>query len=77
MTAATATEVVIDAREWLPPEPMEQTLAALRTLEPGQVVVLKLYREPFPLYRILDHGGWRRHTSLEADGTYVIRIHRP
>jgi len=70
-------ERVVDAREMLPPEPLEATLAALDGLPDGDQVVLLLPREPFPLYRHLRERGFGWTTTLEADGTYVIRISRP
>jgi len=68
---------VLDARELEPPEPMHRVLDALDGLPTGDAVVLLLPREPFPLYRVLEARGFAWKTSLEADGTYVIRIHHP
>jgi hypothetical protein len=67
-------ERVIDARLMAPPEPMEVTLAALDELPPEGEIVLLLYREPFPLYKILKDNGYTHRTRLEADGTVEIRI---
>ena len=66
----------IDARAMLPPEPFEQTMAALEDLDSGAVqrIELLLYREPFPLYRVLESNGYRHETHLEEDGTFVISI---
>lgn len=64
----------LDARQLLPPEPMERTLAALRTLPRGESLRLLLYREPFPLYAVLRREGFAWRCALEADGTYVITI---
>lgn len=64
----------IDARELLPPEPMELTLSALDTLARGEELVLLLYREPFPLYPILQRNGYAHRTELHPDGTYAIHI---
>lgn len=65
---------VIDARGLLPPEPMELTLAALDDLPPEGEIVLLLYREPVPLYRVLDDSGYTHRTELHDDGTYAINI---
>lgn len=65
---------VIDARQMMPPEPMEATLAALDDLPPGGEILLLLYREPFPLYSILRDNGYTHSTRLEADGTFEITI---
>ncbi len=66
--------IEIDARDWLPPEPMTRTMAALQTLERGEELVLLLYREPFPLYAVLDREGFSHRTVLSDDGTYSIHI---
>jgi hypothetical protein len=65
---------MIDARGLLPPEPMELTLAALDEIPPGQEIVLLLYREPYPLYQILQRNGFAHRTTLQDDGTFEIRI---
>jgi uncharacterized protein (DUF2249 family) len=71
-------DVLLDARELLPPEPMLRVLAALPTLAPGEALTLLLYREPFPLYALLQERGFTWRTSLADDGTYTIVItHRP
>lgn len=66
----------IDARDWLPPEPMEAVLAALPELDPGRELVLLLYREPFPLYRVLEARGFVHRTVLHPDGTFAIHVRR-
>lgn len=65
---------VIDARGLMPPEPMDLTLAALDDLPPDGEVVLLLYREPVPLYRILRDNGFGYRTESSDDGTYAIHI---
>lgn len=65
---------VIDARELLPPEPMVRVLAALPGLGPGEALTLLLYREPFPLYAVLQERGFAWRTTLADDGTYTIEI---
>ncbi len=69
-------EILIDGRDLAPPEPMVRVLAALDAARPGQSVRLLLPREPFPLYPLLAGRGWRHDTVAQADGSYVIRIHR-
>lgn len=64
----------IDARGLPPPEPMELTLAALDEVRPGQEIVLLLYREPHPLYHILQRNGFTHRTTLQDDGTFEIHI---
>lgn len=67
---------VIDARGLMPPEPMELTLAALDELPQDGEIVLLLYREPEPLYRILRANGYTHRTESYDDGTYAIHIRR-
>lgn len=68
--------LVIDARELLPPEPMHRVLDALPSLAPGEALSLLLYREPFPLYAVLQERGFTWHTTLADDGTYTIEVRR-
>jgi uncharacterized protein (DUF2249 family) len=65
---------VIDAREWEPPRPFEETLDALCRLQPGEKVRLIIGREPLPLYRILQQNGYVYFTALRDDGAYEIDI---
>lgn len=65
---------VIDARGLLPPEPLELTLAALDDLASDGEIVLLLYREPFPLYQILQQNGYAHRTEFHDDGTVAIHI---
>lgn len=69
-----AAEKVIDARGLMPPEPLELTLAALDDLARDGEIVLLLYREPFPLYQILQQNGYAHRTEFREDGTVAIRI---
>lgn len=66
--------IVIDGRELQPPEPLELTLAALDTLQPGQEVLLLLYCEPHPLYSILKRNGYAYAAEFLPDGTNQVRI---
>ena len=68
-----ATRIIV-ARGLMPPEPMELTLAALDDLPPGGEIVLLLYREPDPLYRILRNSGYSHRTEAHDDGTFAIHI---
>lgn len=65
---------VVDGRHLEPPEPFVQTMDALDTLPAGEKLLLLLYREPHPLYRVLQQNGYRYETELVADGTYEILI---
>ncbi|MBI5496036.1 MAG: DUF2249 domain-containing protein [Deltaproteobacteria bacterium] len=55
---------------------MEAVLAALPELDPGRELVLLLYREPFPLYRVLEARGFVHRTVLHPDGTFAIHVRR-
>jgi TusA-related sulfurtransferase len=71
-------DLVIDARELAPPEPMLRVRDALPTLARGATLTLLLPREPFPLYEVLRREGFVWQTRLEPDGTYVITMrHAP
>lgn len=66
--------VVVDARGLDHPEPMERILAALANLEPGQQVLFKIHREPYPLYRILEQNHYEWKLSKKDDGSFEILI---
>lgn len=65
---------VVDARFLEPPEPFTRTMEALEVLPPGESLLLLLYREPHPLYRVLNQNGYVYTTELVADGTFEILI---
>lgn len=67
---------VVDARYLEPPEPFVQTLDALDTLPAGEKLLLLLFREPHPLYKVLRQNGYRHESELMADGTFEILIWR-
>jgi uncharacterized protein (DUF2249 family) len=66
--------IVIDARQWEPPRPFEETMEALCRLQPGEKVRLIIGREPLPLYRILDQNGYVFFTAVRDDGSYEVDI---
>lgn len=67
-------KIEIDAREMLPPEPFERVVEALEAFDPGDEIVLLLYREPYPLYDMLRRNGYRYSTEHDEDGTVRVRI---
>lgn len=67
---------VLDARFMEPPEPFVKTMAMLATLKEGERMLLQLYREPHPLYRVLRQDGYTYETELLDDGTFEILIGR-
>lgn len=65
----------MDNRDLDPPEPMVRILAALETLQPGQVLSALLCREPLFLLPELAKRGHAWRGGFEADGTtYRIAI---
>ena len=71
-----AEEHEIDARFLEPPEPFVRVMESLDLLDQGRctAVRLLLFREPHPLYKVLDQNGYGREVRQEDDGTWVIRI---
>lgn len=72
-------ERLVDARYLEPPEPFVMTMEALAELDTDvgiECIRLLLFREPFPLYKVLDQNGYRRETTQADDGTYTVVIRR-
>ena len=67
---------VIDGRDMVPPEPLEETLAALDTLPHDEELVLLLYCHPRPLFEILAKMGVEWTEAVQEDGTHEIRMRR-
>ena len=67
---------VVDARYLEPPEPFVRTMDMLDMLQPGEKMLLQLYREPHPLYKVLHQNGHAWETELLSDGTFEILIAR-
>jgi uncharacterized protein (DUF2249 family) len=67
---------VVDARYMEPPEPFVQTMEMLDTLKPGEKMLLLLFREPHPLYKVLRQNGYTYESELVPDGTFEILIWR-
>ena len=67
---------VVDARYMEPPGPFEATMEMLDTLKDGEKMLLLLFREPHPLYRVLRQNGHSDETELLPDGTFEILITR-
>lgn len=61
----------------LPPcEPLEQVLQGLKTLAPGDWLEVHHRQEPFPLYKLLEQGGFAWHTEPGVQADYRILIWR-
>jgi tRNA 2-thiouridine synthesizing protein A len=69
-------DTVIDGRDMEPPEPFVRTMQALAASGPGQRVLLRLPREPFPLYQALASGGFAWQTERHADGLVEVLMWR-
>ena len=65
---------VVDARCMEPPEPFVQTMEMLGTLKPDEKMLLLLFREPHPLYKVLKQNGHAYEVEQVADGTFEILI---
>lgn len=66
----------LDVRGLPPCEPLERVLDALESLPRGDVLVVDIHREPFPLYALLPDLGCVANTTPQPDGTFVVRITR-
>jgi uncharacterized protein (DUF2249 family) len=67
---------VLDVSDLPAPEPLERALDALDALAPGDRLLLRHRREPFPLYDFLRQMGYRWEVT-EHGGTWEILIERP
>lgn len=67
---------IVDARYMEPPEPFVATMEMLDRLKPGEQMVLLLFREPHPLYKVLRQNGHDYKAELLSDGTFEILISR-
>lgn len=67
-------ELVLDVRGLEPPEPLERVLEAISAMAKGDLVLMLIDRQPFPLYRILDRNGFTHETLARDDGVFEIRI---
>jgi uncharacterized protein (DUF2249 family) len=67
-------ERIVDARYMEPPQPFVATMEMLSTLQPGEQMLLLLYREPHPLYRVLQQNGHTWVSELRPDGTFAVTI---
>ena len=68
-------ERILDLRGLDPPEPMMRIFAALDAA-PERPLRARFPREPFPLYAMLQAGGWNCRTVASEDGSFEILISR-
>jgi hypothetical protein len=66
--------IEIDARGMEAPRPFELVMEALCHMAPGDTILLRIHREPFPLYRVLDRNGYRHRTRQCDDGHFEVEI---
>ncbi len=72
------TDVIeLDVRNLEPPEPLERALKAAGGLLPGQTLRLRIHREPFPLYELLDAMGCSHAIETLRADDHVVSIRRP
>ncbi|CAK0776080.1 hypothetical protein CCP3SC1_800013 [Gammaproteobacteria bacterium] len=70
------TERVLDVSHMDPPEPFENAVEALRTLQEGECLRLLHSREPFPLYSFLNNAGFAYRTVRGTITPFEIYIWR-
>lgn len=66
----------LDVRWLEPPEPFERIVGALEQLPADGVLMVRIHREPQPLYRWLTREGYKHSTRYDPDGYFEIRITR-
>lgn len=71
-----ATERRIDVRGLEPPEPMEIALEMTHKLSAGEYLRMLHRREPFPLYRLLEQGGFRFRLHSSGECPFELLIWR-
>ena len=66
----------IDVTGMEPPEPMLAILEALEAMPEGGALLVRLDREPHPLFRVLDQNDYRRSGGWQEDRSYQLLIWR-
>jgi uncharacterized protein (DUF2249 family) len=66
--------VVIDAREMHPPEPLERALTALDLIRDNGELTLILNQRPQLLFRFLQNNGYKWSEADTADGGFSYKI---
>lgn len=67
-------EILLDVRGLMPPEPLERVMDALDQLTPANRIVMLIDREPVPLYRILERNGYAYRVIAQDSGVYRVEI---
>jgi uncharacterized protein (DUF2249 family) len=76
VTTLPAATSEIDVTGMEPPEPMLAILEALEALPDGGALLVKLDREPHPLFRVLEQNDYRRSGGWREDHSYQLLIWR-
>ncbi len=71
---AVENERLLDVSALVPPEPLERVLQAIQLLQPGEYLRVRHRREPFPLYPLLEEGGYDYRTQPGRDVAFEIFI---
>ncbi|MCC6784313.1 MAG: DUF2249 domain-containing protein [Planctomycetes bacterium] len=69
-------ELVLDAQELTPPEPMRRVLELLAGLGPDECVVFRHRHAPLPLYPLLAELGFRYRERPGVDAAVEVVIWR-
>ena len=59
-----------------PPEPFERIMEALDDLPDGDVLEVRIHRQPHPLYEVLRNHGYVFTTDPTTDGVFLICIRK-
>jgi len=69
-------ERVLDVADLEPCEPMERSLAAMRTLDLGDHLRILMRQEPFPLYGLIASGGYEHRTIPGIEHAFEVFVWR-
>lgn len=64
----------IDGRAMQPPEPFQETLAALEYLPRGRSLILLAPCEPRPLFRMLRNNGFDYRCAFVPEGWFEVHV---
>lgn len=67
-------DIVLDVCGLEPPEPFVRTMEVLDRLGFREKLLVRLPREPFPLYRALELNGFCWQTEFRPDGSVEVLI---
>lgn len=68
------TEIELDMRDREPPEPLFETLYRIDDAQPGDVIRLRIHREPLMLYPQLQQMNIPWNVERFGDPDWVVRI---